>query len=149
MNMRILITGGAGFLGARLAREILKRGQLNGQTVSELVIAEPLADEALVDALRSLGHQFGVGISTLGIHLSQLDALPSSKEIRAMPADAFEHVHNRLHIQRITIANPRQTIDWPALSALRKKHDSVADMVRWLSECLAKRKPEWVGGVVR
>ena len=116
---------------------------------SELVIAEPLADEALVDALRSLGHQFGVGISSLGIHLSQLDALPSSKEIRAMPADAFEHVHNRLHIQRITIANPRQAIDWPALSALRKKHDSVADMVRWLSDCLAKRKPEWVGGVVR
>ena len=34
--MRVLITGGAGFLGARLAREILKRGQLNGQSVSEL-----------------------------------------------------------------------------------------------------------------
>ena len=44
---------------------------------------------------------------------------------------------------------------WPAvaeehwLNALRKKHESVADLVRWLSECLAKRQPEWVGGVVR
>ena len=38
--MRILITGGAGFLGARLAREILARDQLAGQTVKELVIAD-------------------------------------------------------------------------------------------------------------
>jgi nucleoside-diphosphate-sugar epimerase len=38
--MRILVTGGAGFLGARLAREILQRGQLAGQTVKELVIAD-------------------------------------------------------------------------------------------------------------
>jgi hypothetical protein len=28
---------------------------------------------------------------------------------------------------------------------LRKKHDSVSDLVRWLSDCLAKRQPEWVG----
>ncbi|MBL9131631.1 MAG: hypothetical protein JNG86_10555 [Verrucomicrobiaceae bacterium] len=116
---------------------------------SELVIAEPLEDEVLVDALRSLGHQFGVGISTLGIHMTQLDALPSAKDIRAMPADAFEHVHNRLRIQKITIATPRHTIDWQALSALRKKHESVAEMVRWLSDCLAKKQPEWAGGIGR
>ncbi|MFN5177155.1 D-erythronate dehydrogenase [Limnohabitans sp.] len=38
--MRILVTGGAGFLGARLAREILRRGQLCGSDVRELVIAD-------------------------------------------------------------------------------------------------------------
>ncbi len=38
--MRILVTGGAGFLGARLARDILQRGQLCGQAVRELVIAD-------------------------------------------------------------------------------------------------------------
>lgn len=116
---------------------------------SEIVIAEGLNDEALVDALRSLGHQFGVGISSLGIQLTQLDELPSAKELRAMSAAEFEAVHNLLRIQKITLPTPRHSIDWPALNALRKKHDSVADLVRWLSDCLAKRQPEWAGGVVR
>ena len=38
--MKLLITGGAGFLGARLAREILKKGELSGQKVTELHIAD-------------------------------------------------------------------------------------------------------------
>lgn len=113
--------------------------------LSELVIAEPLNDEALVEELRSLGHQFGVGISTLGLQVDQLDDLPSAKELRAMSMDQFEKVQEKMRPQRITIASPRQRIDWTALSALRKKHESVADMVRWLRECLAKMKPRSSG----
>jgi nucleoside-diphosphate-sugar epimerase len=41
--MRLLITGGAGFLGARLAREILARRHLAGQLVREVVISDLVA----------------------------------------------------------------------------------------------------------
>jgi D-erythronate 2-dehydrogenase len=38
--MRLLITGGAGFIGARLARTLLARGQLNGQTITQIILAD-------------------------------------------------------------------------------------------------------------
>ena len=110
---------------------------------SELVIGEPLNDEALVDALRNLGHQFDVGISCIGIHVTHLDDFPSSREILAMSMEQFEKVQEKTRPQRITIAAPRQRIDWQALSSLRKKHESVEGMVRWLSECLGRGQPDW------
>ena len=38
--MKILITGGGGFVGARLARQLLLKGHLNGQSIDELHIAD-------------------------------------------------------------------------------------------------------------
>lgn len=108
---------------------------------SELVIAEPLSDEALVDALRNLGHQFGVGITSLGIGLAKLDELPLPDELLGTSASAFEAVHSLLRIQKVTLATQRHTLDWAAFSSLRKKHESVADLARWLTACLQNRGP--------
>ena len=38
--MKVLITGGAGFLGARLARTLLSRGLLAGRPVDTVVLAD-------------------------------------------------------------------------------------------------------------
>ena len=41
--MNLLITGGAGFLGARLARTLLARGTLAGQPITRIVLADQVA----------------------------------------------------------------------------------------------------------
>ncbi|MSQ65203.1 MAG: NAD-dependent epimerase/dehydratase family protein [Limnohabitans sp.] len=44
--MKLLITGGAGFLGARLARELLAEGELCGSKLTQLVLADQFAASA-------------------------------------------------------------------------------------------------------
>jgi nucleoside-diphosphate-sugar epimerase len=54
--VKVLITGGAGFVGARLARELLQRGSLDGQSIDELVLADlfpPPADLAADKRVRA------------------------------------------------------------------------------------------------
>ena len=53
--MRLLITGGAGFVGARLARTLLARGRLDGRTIESLVIADQI-DDNLALASRNLSN---------------------------------------------------------------------------------------------
>ena len=50
--MKLLITGGAGFVGVRLARALLARGTLAGQRIAQLVLADQVAAPAdlLADA---------------------------------------------------------------------------------------------------
>ncbi|MFN3417095.1 MAG: D-erythronate dehydrogenase [Caldimonas sp.] len=78
--MKVLITGGAGFLGARLARELLQRGRLRGQRIERLVLAD-LA-EARDPALREDARvQMQVG-----------DLLGQLPVLAAEPFDAVFHL---------------------------------------------------------
>jgi hypothetical protein len=110
-------------------------------TQGELIIAESVNDEALAESMRSLGHQFGVGITTLGIDLNKLDELPDADSILGMTAAEFDAVQAMLRVHRMTAANVRSTLDWTTLAQLRKKHGPLNEFVKWLSDCLEKRRP--------
>ena len=68
--MKVLITGGAGFVGARLARALLARGQLCGQTLTQLVLTDQF------DPPADLKAEPRVAVRT-GALLAQCEALRS------------------------------------------------------------------------
>ncbi|MCE9518884.1 MAG: hypothetical protein K8R87_04895, partial [Verrucomicrobia bacterium] len=107
----------------------------------QLFIAETVNDEALVDTLRALGHEYGIGVTSFGLENSLLDELPTPDEIRRVSAAEFESLQSSLKIQRIASSTHRPQIDWQHLSVLRKKHEGLASMLSWLSECLENRQP--------
>jgi len=57
--MKLLITGGGGFIGARLARTVLARGELAGQPVERVVLADQAAPPADLAADRRVETRVG------------------------------------------------------------------------------------------
>ncbi|TMH28349.1 MAG: NAD-dependent epimerase/dehydratase family protein [Betaproteobacteria bacterium] len=71
--MNLLITGGAGFLGARLARTLLQRGTLAGQRIARLVLADRAAPQ---DAALTSDARVQVKVGDLAAQLPTLMAAP-------------------------------------------------------------------------
>jgi len=73
--MKILITGGGGFLGARLARELLKKGQLDGQSITELSIADLFPPPADLSADARVRVHTGPLLNQAELFVSGFDAV--------------------------------------------------------------------------
>lgn len=76
--MRVVITGGAGFVGHKLAETLVERGTLRGQAVDDLVLADLVAraDDPLADRSTTVTG----------------DLLDTSDELFAEPVDVLVHL---------------------------------------------------------
>lgn len=101
----------------------------------ELVIAAPVEDEQLVEELRQLGTEYGLGIVTYGIALDSLDELRPGYEIPEMTAREFEALQQRIHRQRLTAARPRP-LDWRLIQQVRTDNAEFQELFHWVQRCI-------------
>ncbi|MFM2242308.1 MAG: hypothetical protein RLZ97_1163 [Verrucomicrobiota bacterium] len=103
---------------------------------AELVYAAPIIDEALADGLRALNAAFGVGVSSFGMSIEELDELPRAANILNAHPRETEAVMERIQFDRIAAPRHRQHIDWTALESLRRESPETSRLIDWLCRCI-------------
>lgn len=108
----------------------------------ELIYATPIIDEALADGLRALNAAFGVGVSSFGLGIEELDDLPRAANILNAHPKETEALLERIRFDRIAAPRHRQHIDWTALESLRRESSETSKLIDWLCQCLDQGKAE-------
>ncbi len=108
----------------------------------EFIIAGPLEDERLVEDLRNLGAEFGIGITSFGLTAETIDDLPEPGMIHAFGDREMEALQKRIQIQRISSARPRKEMDWPQVRQLRGENEELEEMFHWITYSLDKGKAD-------
>ena len=66
----------------------------------ELLIAAPIEDTNLINNLRSLGNEFGIGITSYGLSKKALDDLPDPDAIRHFTEAEIEDLFKLINYQQ-------------------------------------------------
>lgn len=107
----------------------------------ELIIAAPVTDEKLVEDLRALGTEFGIGVASWGLDLETLDALPEAAAIRTLHLREFEAIQDRIVLDRICAPTTRKGLSWAQFLEMRQESSDFEEIIQWLTSCLRDLTP--------
>lgn len=103
---------------------------------AELVIASEISDEQLVQDVRKLADQFGVGVTSLGLSADTLDDLPEAAAILSFRTREFEALQALFQIRKIALPRDRGSLDWDLVNRYRRDSEEFSEFFQWLSRCL-------------
>lgn len=106
----------------------------------QLVIAAAISDEHLVEHLRLLGAEFGIGIVTLGLDSDALDELPSAVEIQNMRPREREALLEKVTPRVISIPGRNRSLSWELLESVRQDNHDLASLFDWIQRCLGDHR---------
>jgi len=105
-----------------------------------LYYACAIEDEALLEGIRLLSSQFGLGVTTFGLNLEMLDELPSTAHLLSANVRETEAVMERLQISVVSAAAQKDQIDWKNLNQVRHDSPEITRLFRWINLCLKNGK---------
>ena len=102
----------------------------------EFIIATAIDDDKLIDELRTLGAEFGIGITSFGLSADDIDSLPEPGAIQSFNAAEVAAMSKRINLQRISAPRPRKELDWNQIRTLRKENQELEEMFHWITYSL-------------
>lgn len=106
----------------------------------ELLIAAPIEDNNLINNLRSLGNEFGIGVTSYGLSKEALDDLSEPGAIQHFTEREIEGLFKLINYQRISESRPRNELAWEQVNELRNSNTEIDAMFKWLSQSLEEGK---------
>lgn len=111
----------------------------------ELFYACAIEDEALTEALRTLSSSFGIGITSFGLSLEQLDDLPHADQILNAHPRETEALLERLDVHRIASSQSKSHIDWTALESIRGDSPEISKLFQNIHTILESKSHSYFG----
>ncbi|MEC9327669.1 MAG: hypothetical protein VYC63_07115 [Verrucomicrobiota bacterium] len=106
----------------------------------ELLVAAPIEGNNLINNLRSLGNEFGIGITSYGLPKEVLDDLSEPGAIQHFTEREIEDLFKLINYQKIAESRPRNELAWEQVNELRNSNAEIDSMFKWLSQSLEEGK---------